>query len=50
MNKIEKAILIELKQWDLSCCEQASFKTELAKSIADVVKKCTVKSQTKRNK
>ena len=42
MNKIEKAILNELKEWDLTCSEEPSLKIELAKAIAKVVKKCNI--------
>ena len=42
MNKIEKAILAELKEWDLTCSEEPSLKIELAKAIAKAVKNCNI--------
>ena len=38
MNKIEKAILTELNEWDLSCAEESNLKTELAKALGRIVK------------
>lgn len=38
MNKIDKAILAELNQWDLSCSEEPELKIELAKALGRVVK------------
>jgi len=42
MNKIEKAILTELNEWDLSCSEEPTLKIELAKVLGRVVKNCSI--------
>jgi len=36
-------ILKELKEWDLSTCEELSIKKDLAKVLTDVVKKLRLK-------
>ena len=36
-------ILKELKEWDLSSCEELSIKKDLAKEFTDVVKKLRLK-------
>ena len=36
-KRIERAVLNELKEWDLSCSEEESLKSELAKSIINVL-------------
>lgn len=42
MKKIEKAILAELNQWDLSCSEEPTLKIELAKALGRAVKNCSI--------
>lgn len=52
MNKIDKAILAELNQWDLSCSEEPELKIELAEALGRVVENCftsTVAEQSKQS-
>ena len=42
IDKIEKAILAELNQWDLSCSEEPTLKIELAKALGRAVKNCSI--------
>ena len=37
MNEIEKAILTELNEWDLSCSEEPTLKAELAKALKKAI-------------
>lgn len=40
-KKVEQAILNELKAWDLSCSEEPTLKTELAKALTKVLSRLT---------
>jgi len=42
-KKLYQALLKELKEWDLSTCEELSIKKDLAKVLTDVVKKLRLK-------
>lgn len=50
MNKIDKAILAELNQWDLSCSEEPELKIELAKALGRVVKTCSTPDVAEQSK
>ena len=50
MNKIDKAILAELNQWDLSCSEEPELKIELAKALGRVVKNFSTSDVVERSK
>ena len=42
-KKLYQALLKELKEWDLSTCQELSIKKDLAKVLTDVVKKLRLK-------
>ena len=41
-SELKKVLLNELNEWDLSCCEESTLKNDLAKSLAEVVKKFNI--------
>lgn len=49
MNKIEKAIITELNEWDLSCSEEPILKIELAKALGRVVLNCFIPAVVERS-